>query len=118
MFETLHDTLLTQCALVAERAEGVAFFRVAKDLYGLTSINYACINISVSGRANYFAHCVYSDTCVKQFASNGAISFEMKSDNKLGSGAIDVRSKSAVKRSPYIVLALNRRRGETAFLEI
>ena len=118
MFETLHSTLLTQCALVAERAEGVAFFRVAKDLYGLASINYVCINISVSGRAKYFTHCVYSDTCVKQFASNDAIPFEMKSDNKLGSGSIDVLAKSAVKRSPHIVLALNKRRGETAFLGI
>ena len=118
MFETLHATLLTRCALVAERAEGVAFFRVAKDLYGLASINYVCINISVSGRAKYFTHCVYSDACVKQFASNDAIRFEIKSDNKLGSGNIDVLAKSALKRSPHIVLALNKRRGETAFLGI
>ena len=89
MFETLHATLLTQCALVAERAEGVAFFRVAKDLYGLASINYVCINISVNARARYFTHCVYTDACVKQFASNAAIQFEMKGDNKLGSGDID-----------------------------
>ena len=95
-----------------------AFFRVAKDLYGLASINYVCINISVSGRAKYFTHCVYSDSCVKQFASNDAIPFEMKSDNKLGSGNIDVLAKSALKRSPHIVLALNKRRSETAFLGI
>ena len=118
MFETLHATLLTQCALVAERAEGVAFFRVAKDLYGLASINYVCINISVSARASYFTHCVYSDACVKQFASNDAIRFEMKSDNKPGSGNIDGLAVSALKRSPHIVLALNKRRGETAFLGI
>jgi DNA-binding CsgD family transcriptional regulator len=114
MFETLHATLLTQCALVAERAEGVAFFRVAKDLYGLASINYVCINISVNARAHYFTHCVYTDACVKQFASNAAIQFEMKGNNKLGSGDID----SALKRSAHIVLALNKRRGETAFLGI
>ena len=114
MFETLHATLLTQCALVAERAEGVAFFRVAKDLYGLASINYVCINISVNARARYFTHCVYTDACVKQFASNAAIQFEMKGNNKLGSGDID----SALKRSAHIVLALKKRRGETAFLGI
>jgi DNA-binding CsgD family transcriptional regulator len=114
MFETLHATLLTQCALVAERAEGVAFFRVAKDLYGLASINYVCINISVNARARSFTHCVYTDACVKQFASNAAIQFEMKGNNKLGSGDID----SALKRSAHIVLALNKRRGETAFLGI
>ena len=114
MFETLHAALLTQCALVAERAEGVAFFRVAKDLYGLASINYVCINISVNARARYFTHCVYTDACVKQFASNAAIQFEMKGDNKLGSGDID----STLKRSPPIVLALNKRGGETAFLGI
>jgi DNA-binding CsgD family transcriptional regulator len=118
MFETLHACLLTLSALVAERAEGVAFFRVAKDLYGLASINYVCINISIGGRGKYFTHCVYSDTCVKQFASNDAIRFEMKIDNKLGSGNIDVLAKSAVKRSPHIVLALNKRRGETAFFGI
>ena len=44
--------------------------------------------------------------------------FEMKSDNKLGSGNIDVLAKSALKRSPHIVLALNKRRSETAFLGI
>ena len=114
MFETLHATLLTRCALVAERAEGVAFFRVAKDLYGLASINYVCINISVNARVRYFTHCVYTDACVKQFASNAAIQFEMKGNNKLGSGDID----SALKRSAHIVLALNKRRGETAFLGI
>jgi DNA-binding CsgD family transcriptional regulator len=117
MFETLHARLATQCALVAERAEGVAFFRVAKDLYGLARINYVCINISVSGRVKYFTHCVYSDTCVKQFASNDLIRFEMKSDDKLGSET-DVLAETAVKRPPPIVLALNKRRGETAFLGI
>ena len=54
------------------------FFRVAKDLYGLASINYVCINISVNARARYFMHCVYTDACVKQFASNDAIQFEMR----------------------------------------
>jgi DNA-binding CsgD family transcriptional regulator len=100
MFEKLHAHLDSCCSLVAERNEGVAFFGVAKDLYRLASINYVCINILISGRSKYFTHCVYSDTYVKQFMS---------------SDAIRVPASGVEQCATNIMLALNRRRGETAF---
>jgi DNA-binding CsgD family transcriptional regulator len=100
MFEKLHAHLDSYCSLVAERNEGVAFFGVARDLYRLASINYVCVNILISGRSKYFTHCVYSDTYVKQFMS---------------SDAIRVPASGVEQCATNIMLALNRRRGETAF---
>jgi DNA-binding CsgD family transcriptional regulator len=119
MFESLHTCLFSQCAVVAERAEGVAFFRAAKDLYGLASINYVCVNISIAGRSRYFTHCVYSDTCVKQFTSNDPVHFELKNENGAGLGSIHVPPNGTGRRSPtHIILTLSKRRGETAFFGI
>ena len=50
MFKAINAYLVSHCELVGERAEGVAFFSAAKNLYRLASINYACINISVGDR--------------------------------------------------------------------
>ena len=112
MFEALHAHLISHCALVAERAEGVAFFLAARDLYRLTSINYACINISVADRSRYFVHCVYSDTRVRQFTSKEPVRFEFKNEN-------DVSLGNGAEHMPLeITLPLNRRRGETAFFGI
>ena len=119
MFESLHTCLLSQCAVVAERAEGVAFFRAAKDLYELASINYVCVNISMAGRSRYFAHCVYSDTCVKQLTSNDPVRFELKNESRPGLGSIHVPANGTGRRSPtQVILTLNKRRGETAFFGI
>jgi DNA-binding CsgD family transcriptional regulator len=119
MFESLHTCLLSQCAVVAERAEGVAFFRAAKDLYELASINYACVNISIAGRSRYFTHCVYSDTCVKQLTSSDPVRFELKNESRPGLGSIHVPANGTGRRSPtQVILTLNKRRGETAFFGI
>jgi DNA-binding CsgD family transcriptional regulator len=110
MFETLQAHLDSCCSLIAERAEGVAFFRAAKDLYRLGSIKYVCINISTIGRSKYCTHCVYSDTCVKQFSSPDAIRIPVSSGDERSPG--DARSAS------NFTVPLNRRRGETAFFGI
>jgi DNA-binding CsgD family transcriptional regulator len=110
MFEGLQAHLSSHCALVAERAEGVAFFLAARDLYRLKSINYVCINISVAERSRYFVHCIYSDTRVRQFTSKEPVRFEFRNENSvaLGNGA----------EHASIQIPLNRRRGETAFFGI
>jgi DNA-binding CsgD family transcriptional regulator len=112
MFEALQAHLVTRCALVAERTEGVAFFLAAKELYRLASINYVCMNISVAERSRYFVHCVYSDTRVKQFTSKEAVRFELKNENSAG------LDDGTEQTSAQVILALNRRRGETAFFGI
>jgi DNA-binding CsgD family transcriptional regulator len=112
MFEALQAYLVSNCALVAERAEGVAFLLAARHLYGLTSLNYICINISVAGRPRYYVHCIYSDTRVRQFTSKEALRFELRNENDIGLG------DSAEHASVQITLPLNRRRGETAFFGV
>ena len=109
MFESLQAHLVSNCALVAERAEGVAFFLAARQLYGLTGLNYVCINISVAERSRYFVHCIYSDTRVRQFTSKEALHFEFQNEKNVGLG------DGAEHASIQIMLPLNRRRGETAF---
>jgi DNA-binding CsgD family transcriptional regulator len=112
MFEGLQAHLIGHCALVAERAEGVAFFLAAKDLYRLANIHYACINISVAERSRYFVHCVYSDTRVRQFSSKEPVRFEFASDRGVAlAGGLGPATTE-------ITLPLNRRRGETAFFGI
>lgn len=112
MFEALQAHLVRNCALVAERAEGVAFFLAARHLYCLTSLNYICINISVAERSRYFVHCIYSDTRVRQFTSKVPVRFEFQNENNVGSG--DGTEHASIQ----ITLPLNRRRGETAFFGI
>jgi DNA-binding CsgD family transcriptional regulator len=112
MFEALQAQLVGTCALVAERAEGVAFFVAARHLYGLTSLNYICVNISVADRSRYFVHCIYSDTRVRQFTSKEALRFELQNENNVG------LSGGAEGASVQITLPLNKRRGETAFFGI
>jgi DNA-binding CsgD family transcriptional regulator len=117
MFEKIHAHLVSRCSIVAERAEGVAFLRTAKDLYRLANINYVCINISIAKRRSDFTHCVYSDTFVRQFMSAHPIQFDSKDENKSGSAAVEDAKKSDAVFSNY-VMALNQRRGETAFFGI
>jgi DNA-binding CsgD family transcriptional regulator len=112
MFEALQAHLLRHCTLVAERAEGVAFFLAAKNLYRLANISYACINISVAERSRYFVHCIYSDTRVRQFTSKEPVRFEFKPENDVTVG------NGAGPAPAEITLPLNRRRGETAFFGI
>jgi DNA-binding CsgD family transcriptional regulator len=112
MFEALEDHLDGHCVLVAERAEGVAFFLAARDLYGLTSISYVCINMSLAERSKYFVHCVYSDTRVREFSSKEPVRFELTNENRFE------LCDSATRASLQFALTLNRRRGETAFFGI
>jgi DNA-binding CsgD family transcriptional regulator len=112
MFEALQAYLIGHCTLVAERAEGVAFFLAARDLYRLKNINYACINISVAERTRYFVHCFYSDTRVSQFTSKEQVRFEFENERNISLG------NGAERASADITLLLDRRRGETAFFGI
>jgi DNA-binding CsgD family transcriptional regulator len=43
----------------------VAFLRLAKDLYKLTSVAYLGVNIAVARQKNVYVHCTYSDANVK-----------------------------------------------------
>ena len=63
--------------MAAERAEGVAFLKAAKELYRLSEIAYCAINIPAAGPRPRYAHCYYSDTCIKQFISSVRLSIDL-----------------------------------------
>src|SRR5262249_14014854 len=106
MFERPIADLITQARMVAQRSEGVAFFRVAKDLYRLKQLIYLCLNIPLKAQVNCYTHCVYSDTDVQQFAST----------NRLDINLTKIPTESDSAESPpshLLVLPLPPRAGET-----
>ena len=69
MFDALLSKLVASGSIENRRAEGVAFFRVAKDLYGIKSVEYLAANISLASRQEHYAHCTYSDIGVRHCIS-------------------------------------------------
>jgi DNA-binding CsgD family transcriptional regulator len=65
MFDALLVQLISRTATLHQRPKGVAFLRLAKDLYKLTSVTYLGVNIPVARQKNVYVHCTYSDTNVK-----------------------------------------------------
>lgn len=112
MLKAHNAHLISNSELVAERLEGVAFFLTAKELYGWASVTYLCVNIPLSEGARRFAHCVYSDTGVAQYASRDPIRLSF---DHAGAESVLAHEKPDALQ---MTLALGRRRGETAFLEI
>jgi DNA-binding CsgD family transcriptional regulator len=113
MLNALHTYLVGHCSLVAERAEGAAFLRAAKDLYNLIGLKYVCINLPAGGRSRYFTHCVYSDVSVQQFRSSEAICFQQN-----GGGLASSVQSSVERQANCVTLSLNKRQGETAFFAL
>jgi DNA-binding CsgD family transcriptional regulator len=110
MLDSLHTYLVGHCSLVAQRSEGAAFLRAAKDLYGLIGLKYACINLPAGERSRFFTHCVYSDVSVQQFRSGEAICFQQ------GRGLASLQP--AEREATCATLSLNKRQGETAFFAV
>jgi DNA-binding CsgD family transcriptional regulator len=73
MFETLLAELISGTATSHQRPNGVAFLRLAKDLYKLTSVAYLGVNIAVARQKDVYVHCIYSDTTVKHCIGNSQI---------------------------------------------
>ena len=69
MFDALLSKLVGQGSTENRRAEGVAFFRIAKDLYGIQSVEYLAANISLASSQRHYAHCTYSDIGVRHCIS-------------------------------------------------
>jgi DNA-binding CsgD family transcriptional regulator len=59
------------------RAEGVSFFKVARDLYRIASLEYLGLNIPLASRPMHFAQCTYSDTGVRHCISNGSLCVDL-----------------------------------------
>jgi DNA-binding CsgD family transcriptional regulator len=129
MFGKLITQIAGQSSMVAQRTEGVAFFRAAKDLYRLASMTYVCVNISAVRRRNQYAHCFYSDTCVKQFISRGPLHLDCASEDGLRAEPGHSQSRNlhdlprgdgtdGVEKPFGLALSLLQRCGETAVFGI
>jgi DNA-binding CsgD family transcriptional regulator len=116
MFDFLAPEFGTAASMVSHRSEGAAFLRAAKDLYTLNSLTYLCVNLPVRSRRNAFAHCLYSDSCIKQFMSGQQLRTTVPKP------VLDVgtdRGNTASKHPEgIIVLPLRQRFGETAVLAV
>jgi DNA-binding CsgD family transcriptional regulator len=66
-----------------ERAEGVAFFKVAKSLYRLDSVEYLAVNIPVPSRQQQFVQCIYSDSRVKHCITNKPLATDALTELRL-----------------------------------
>ena len=77
MFNLLLAQLVSRSTQVTRREEGVAFFKVAKDLYHVASVCYFCVNIPSAAPQRCYAHCVYSDSGVIHCFSQGRIAVDI-----------------------------------------
>jgi DNA-binding CsgD family transcriptional regulator len=77
LFEPLFAHLVRSTSEVTERQEGVAFFRVAKDLYGIDCLLYFCVNIPGPAGLKQYTHCVYSDTRVMHCLSQKPVGLDI-----------------------------------------
>jgi DNA-binding CsgD family transcriptional regulator len=129
MFDKLIKQLVGQSSMVAQRPEGVAFFRAAKDLYRLSTMTYVCVNISALPHRNQFAHCFYSDTCVKQFISRSPVDLDCTSEAGLRANPGPACPRDDLQELPRdgtdgagkpfgLTLSLRQRCGETAVFGI
>src|SRR6266568_9082635 len=130
MFDALITQLVSHTSMVAQRAEGVAFFRVAKDLYRLASVTYFCANISVVTREKCYTHCVYSDTYVRQFVSQIRLYLDFTNEVGLRADTSYCQSRDDPKDLPAddrgigaekpraLAFSLRERLGETAVFGI
>jgi DNA-binding CsgD family transcriptional regulator len=76
MFEDLLGKIVGAPLNSSQRADGAAFLKVARDLYGLSGLDYLGLNIPVPSGTQRYAHCCYSDTSVKHCFSAEAVSVE------------------------------------------
>jgi DNA-binding CsgD family transcriptional regulator len=61
VFDSLLQELVSRSIRVTKRAAGVAFFKTARDLYGLERMTYVCVDIPAKSRLGLYSHCGYSD---------------------------------------------------------
>ena len=76
MFNALFNDLVNGAADIRERAEGAAFLKVAKDLYGFKSIAYLSVNIPSVPRGKHYMHCMYSDRSVRHCVGRNPVSID------------------------------------------
>jgi DNA-binding CsgD family transcriptional regulator len=69
MFDTLLQDVVGGAHPIKERAEGIAFLKIAKSLHPLLAISYLGLNIPIGAGSKGYAQCCYSDQWVKHCVS-------------------------------------------------
>jgi DNA-binding CsgD family transcriptional regulator len=118
MFDPLIVQLEGQSSLLIERPEGVAFFKAAKDLYRLADVTYVCANLRVSSQRKHFTHCFYSDTRVKQFASQVPLRLSLPATPSDISEPVSDDPNCQLEPPFDLVLPLAQRYDETAVFKL
>jgi DNA-binding CsgD family transcriptional regulator len=130
MFDALITRVVNDASLVGQRSEGVAFFRTAKDLYRLASVTYFCANIPLTAPTKRYAHCVYSDTCIKQFISTSLVRLDFADEAEVRPSTSCAESGDHrqyfspgergvnAEKGAVLAVSLRERLGETALFGI
>ena len=69
MFECLLEDLVGGASGLQQRAEGIAFLKVAKTVYPLATTSYLGLNIPLPGPRKRYVQCTYTDQWVKHCVS-------------------------------------------------
>jgi DNA-binding CsgD family transcriptional regulator len=72
VFEALLKKL-NENTLVTQRQQGVAFLNTARELYDLSEIGYACVNIPILQGERRYSHCIYTGAFMGQWVSLHAL---------------------------------------------
>ena len=110
MFETLLKALAANTC-VTHRQQGVAFLSAAKELYALTEVAYACVNIPIPTGERRYSHCVYSSGTMAQWVSPQTIAVE--GNVTAAVNGADKTAASVIHEST--ILKLPQHVGEAAF---
>lgn len=74
MFESLLQELVGGAQGIQERTEGIAFLKMARSVYPLTTTSYLGLNIPLGAGRTRFVQCTYSDAWVKHCVSREPLS--------------------------------------------
>jgi DNA-binding CsgD family transcriptional regulator len=114
MFDALLAQLISRTATLHQRPQGVAFLRLAKDLYKLTSVGYLGVNIAVARQKNVYVHCTYSDVSVKHCIGNRQIAAAPCEQMATDAVAGDIDDEEVIA----LVIPLASHFGETALFGV
>jgi len=73
MFEFLLQELVGGAQGIQERTDGIAFLKVSRTVYPLTTVTYLGLNIPLRPDRKRFVQCTYSDQWVKHCVSREAL---------------------------------------------
>lgn len=96
MFTSFYFDATSGCTPLQEFAEGVAFLKAAKALYGVHSLHYLALNLPCQRGATHYLHCLFSDRTVVRKITAGPLPIDRL--QILEPGSPDILDWSTVER--------------------